>query len=46
MSIVSLVIAPYIYQGTSTITNTQEVKPKVEIVKIEAVSGKTDVVKN
>jgi len=45
MSIVSLVIAPYIYQGTSTITNTQEVKPKVEIVKIEAVSVNTDVVK-
>lgn len=45
MSIVSLVIAPYIYQGTSTTTNTQEIKPQVEIVKIEAVAVKTDLIK-
>lgn len=36
MSIVSLVIAPYIYQGPGTTTNTQEAKPKVETVKTSA----------
>lgn len=38
MSIVSLVIAPYIYQGTKTVTNTPE-KPKVEVVKAETSSS-------
>ena len=39
MSIVSLVIAPYIYKGTETVTKAQET-PKVEIVKAETVSAK------
>jgi K(+)-stimulated pyrophosphate-energized sodium pump len=34
MSIVSLVIAPYIYQGTNTTTKVQE-KPKVEVISVE-----------
>lgn len=32
MSIVSLVIAPYIYQGDASVTKTKEVKPKTETV--------------
>lgn len=35
MSIVSLVIAPYIYQGSSSVAKTPEVKPKVETVNAE-----------
>jgi K(+)-stimulated pyrophosphate-energized sodium pump len=35
MSIVSLVIAPYIYQGSSSVTKTPEVKQKVETVSAE-----------
>ncbi len=40
MSIVSLVIAPYIYQGPNSTTKIQEVKPKVEVVKAEDVTAK------
>jgi K(+)-stimulated pyrophosphate-energized sodium pump len=37
MSIVSLVIAPYIYQGNVSATKSLEVKPKVETVSVESV---------
>lgn len=40
MSIVSLVIAPYIYQGDASVTQSMEVKPKVETVSTETVSAK------
>jgi len=45
MSIVSLVIAPYIYQGDQSVTKKQDVKPAIENAeaKAEAVSTGTEV---
>jgi K(+)-stimulated pyrophosphate-energized sodium pump len=37
MSIVSLVIAPYIYKGDASVTKLPEVKPKIETVSVENV---------
>jgi K(+)-stimulated pyrophosphate-energized sodium pump len=36
MSIVSLVIAPYIYQGVNTTTKSQEIKPVIKTVSAES----------
>jgi K(+)-stimulated pyrophosphate-energized sodium pump len=41
MSIVSLVIAPYIYQGDASVTKAEEIKPKVETVAVETAPAKT-----
>lgn len=44
MSIVSLVIAPYIYQGTNTTTSTPETKPKIETASIKPVAAKNEII--